>query len=255
MTNPLGSFIWYDVMTSDMQAAERFYGKVVGWEPQQFPGETPYTVLNLPGSQTGVGGIMPSPEGAPKMWNGYIYVDDVDDYAQRVTEAGGAIHRQPWDIPGVGRMAVAADPQGAMFMLYKPTPPEGGAPPMPEDEAIGTIGWRELMTTDWQGAFDFYSKLFGWSVDHDFDMGEMGLYQLFNVDGEPTGGMMDKPAQMPAPAWQFYFNVPAIDAAAGRVTGHGGKLLMGPMQVPGGQWIVQCQDPQGARFALVAPER
>lgn len=249
-----GGFIWYDVMTSDMQASEAFYRQVVGWDAQAFPGETPYTVLNLPGSQTGVAGIMPSPEGAPRMWNGYIYVDDVDASAQQVSEAGGAIHRQPWDIPGVGRMAVASDPQGAMFMLYTPTPPEGGAPPMPEDEAIGTIGWRELMTTDWRGAFDFYSKLFGWTVDHDFDMGEMGTYRIFRTGGDkPMGGIMNKPAGNPAPtAWGFYFRVDGIDAGAERVKSAGGQIIMGPMQVPDGQYVLVGVDPQGAAFGLLS---
>ncbi len=82
-------------------------------------------------------------------------------------------------------------------------------------------------------------------------MGPMGTYQLFAAGGEAIGGMMTKPAQIPSPAWLFYFIVPEIDAAAARATDRGGQVLNGPMQVPGGGWIVQCTDPQGAMFALV----
>jgi predicted enzyme related to lactoylglutathione lyase len=83
----------------------------------------------------------------------------------------------------------------------------------------------------------------------------MGKYRIFAEGGVPIGGMMDKPAEMPAGAWQYYFNVDAIDAAAERVTANGGQVLMGPHEVPGGSWIIQAQDPQGAMFALVAPRR
>jgi predicted enzyme related to lactoylglutathione lyase len=251
---PMASgFIWYDVMTTDVEAAEAFYSKVVGWGLQRFPGETPYTVLNLPGGDQGVAGLMPTPEGARPMWNGYIYVDDVDAYARRVTEAGGSIHRQPWDIETVGRVAVASDPQGAMFLLFKPTPREEGAA-LPTGEELGAVGWRELMTSDWQGAFAFYSKLFGWSVDHDFDMGEMGTYRIFRTVGDkPAGGMMNTPASSPAPtAWGFYFRVDGIDAAADRVKEAGGQVVMGPMEVPDGQFVLVAIDPQGAGFGLLS---
>lgn len=255
----LGSFIWYDVMTPDTAAAEAFYGKVVGWGMQPFPGSEPaYTVLNLPGADRGVAGIMAMPEGARPMWNGYIYVDDVDAHARRVAEAGGAVHRGPWDVPGVGRMAVAADPQGAMFMLFKPTPPEGAGdpPPVPAD-AVGAIGWRELMTTDLEAAFAFYSGLFGWTVDHDFDMGEHGIYRVFRTGGEEAaGGMMNTPPGNPAPtAWGFYFRVDGVDAGAERIKANGGQIIMGPMPVPDGQFVVVGIDPQGAAFGLLSRTR
>jgi len=252
------SFFWYELMTTDLDAAEAFYSAVIGWKPQPFepaPGMPRYIVMNA--DTRGVAGLMTLPDSAARMgmppaWLGYIHTKDIDASVRLLKQAGGAVHREPDDIPTVGRFAVVADPQGAMFMFLQPNAPDQPTVPM---TTPGHAGWHELFTTDWQQAFDFYSGQFGWTKGEPFDMGEMGLYQIFNVDGEPTGGMMNKPAQMPAPAWQFYFNVPAIDAAAGRVTGHGGRLLMGPMQVPGGQWIVQCQDPQGAHFALVAPER
>ena len=87
------------------------------------------------------------------------------------------------------------------------------------------------------------------------DMGAMGTYQLFKAGGDPIGGIMNKPPSVPMPAWGFYFNVPGLDAASAKVTEGGGKIVNGPMEVPGGSWIVQCMDPQGAFFALVAPKR
>lgn len=252
------SFFWYELMTSDVDAAKAFYTAVVGWHAEPFvaaPGAPPYQVLSVDGR--GAGGIMAMPDsarqmGMPPSWLGYIHAADVDAATASLEQAGGKVHRQPTDIPGVGRFAVVADPQGAMFMLLQPSGPD--QPPVPAGTP-GHVGWHELYTTDWEKAFDFYSSQFGWTKGVPFDMGAMGMYQLFAAGGPDIGGMMNKPDQIPVPVWQFYFNVDAIDAAAKRVTDNGGKTIMGPMQVPGGLWVVQCQDPQGAHFALLAPVR
>ena len=258
MPNAPKSFFWYELMTTDLDAAEAFYTEVVGWRPEPFeksPGMPRYIVVNA--GDRGVGGLMTLPEDAAKMgmppaWVGYIYTRDIEASVASLTKAGGAVHRAPDDIPGVGRFAVVADPQGAGFMFLQPNGPD--QPPVPLGTP-GHLGWHELFATDWQKAFDFYSGQFGWAKGDPFDMGPMGIYQLFTAGAEPIGGMMNKPEQMSVPAWLFYFNVPAIDAAAKRVTDRGGKVVMGPMEVPSGQWIVQCQDPQGAYFAMVAPGR
>jgi predicted enzyme related to lactoylglutathione lyase len=251
------AFFWYELMTSDPKAAEEFYTKVVGWraEPFQGAGTMQYTVLHA--GDRGVGGIMEMPEpyrqgGGHPAWVGYVYAPDVDAQAEALKKAGGKVHRGPEDIPGVGRFAVVSDPQGAMFELLQPDGPD--QPPVPPGTP-GHIGWHELYTSDWKKAVDFYSGQFGWKKTREFDMGEMGVYAIFAMDENDAGGMMDKPSQIPNPVWQFYFNVEGIDAVARRVSDNGGKVLMGPMEVPGGQWVVQCQDPQGAHFALLAPVR
>jgi len=251
------SFFWYELMTSDPKAAETFYTDVVGWRAQPFgaDGGMPYTVLSA--GERGVGGIMEMPEmyrdgGGHPAWVGYIYVNDVDKATQSLEQAGGTVHREPADIPDVGRFSVVADPQGAMFQLLQPNGPDQPALPL---MTPGHVGWHELYTTDWKEALDFYSSQFGWTEDRQFDMGEMGIYEIFAAGGEAIGGMMNKPPQIPRPVWQFYFTVPGIDEAAKKVTDGGGKVLMGPMQVPGGSWIIQCQDPQGAHFALTASGR
>lgn len=180
-------------------------------------------------------------------------MDDVDAHAERVKAAGGAVHRPPEDIPGVGRFAVVADPQGAVFILFKGNGEPDQAPTA--SGTPGTVGWHELYAGDGASAFGFYASLFGWTEADAIDMGSMGIYRLFATGGEPVGGMMTKMPDMPMPFWLYYFNVDAIDAAMARVTQHGGKVLMGPHQVPGGQWILQCLDPQGAMFAMVASKR
>jgi predicted enzyme related to lactoylglutathione lyase len=254
MSENKGNFVWYDLMTSDPAAAESFYGKVVGWTAADsgMPGP-PYTILSVGAIQ--VGGLMPIPKdaaGASPTWMGYIGVDDVDAYAARVTAAGGAIHRAPADIPNVGRFAVAADPTGAGFILFKGN---GPAPPPFSQNAPGRIGWHELHAGNGETAFSFYSGLFGWTKGEAMDMGPMGVYQMFEVDGITIGGMMTKTPQTVAPFWLYYFNVDAADAVAERIKQAGGKVTQEPHEVPGGLWIVQGIDPQGALFAVVAPKR
>jgi predicted enzyme related to lactoylglutathione lyase len=253
MSKSHGKFVWYDVMTSDTKAAQSFYHSVIGWDATDsgMPDRS-YTLLSM--GPTMVGGLMPIPEDSRKAgvrpaWMGYIGVDDVDAYAKRVKAAGGAIHRDPVDIPGVGRFAVVGDPHGAGFMLFKGTSDE--APPPAPAGTPGHVGWRELHAGDGVAAFAFYSGLFGWTKAEAMDMGEMGVYQIFAIDGVPAGGMMTRTPETPAPFWLYYFNVEAVNAAMARVKDAGGQVIYGPQQVPGGSWIVHCFDPQGAMFALV----
>lgn len=257
-----GSFFWYDLMTSDTAAAARFYGDVVGWTATD--SGTPdqnYSIFSIPGpdaQRAGVAGLMTIPDDVAKaggrpFWMGYIYVEDVDAMCARIVQEGGAVHRQPVDVPGVIRFAVVADPQGAPFLIARPMPQTPRSDLAPG--TTGTIGWHELYAEEWQPAFAFYEKLFGWTKADSFEMGPMGTYQLFATGAQPVGGMMTKPDAVPVPNWGYYFNVEAIDAAAERVKAAGGKILMGPAEVPGPMWIVQCMDPMGAYFALVAGKR
>jgi len=257
-------FFWYELMTSDQDAAIQFYEKVVGWNASDMPmpngSGAHYTILNA--GDRGVGGLMQITDemkagGARPGWLGYIHVDDADAKAKEIAQAGGAVHMGPFDIPTVGRSALVADAGGAMFNVMAPFPREGEVPPPLDQYAPGNVGWHELYAADGEAkAFDFYAGRFGWSTVSEMDMGEMGKYRLFATGGDDAaGGMMNKPAQMPTGAWQFYFNVDSIDAAAERVTGNGGTIVMGPMEVPNAMWVVQGIDPQGAHFALVAPKR
>jgi predicted enzyme related to lactoylglutathione lyase len=249
-------FVWYDLMTPDLKAAEKFYGAAVGWKiaDSGMPGMS-YSILSA--GDVMVGGLMQRPKemgDAAPGWNGHVYVSDVDDYAKRVTKAGGEVHRPPTDIPGIGRFAVVGDPGGAVFILFKPNSEE--SPAAVPRGTPGHIGWRELHAGDGAKAWDFYSSLFGWSKSQALDMGKMGVYQIFKTGSEDdAGGMMTKMPDTPNPYWLYYFNADAIDAADARVKKAGGKVMMGPHQVPGGQWIIQCADPHGNIFGLVAPKR
>jgi predicted enzyme related to lactoylglutathione lyase len=151
----------------------------------------------------------------------------------------------------VGRFAVVADPQGAPFVLFK------GASDLLRPElaadAPGAIGWRELHAGERESAFAFYAKVFGWTKANAVDMGPMGIYQMFATGGATVGGMMTKTDATPRPFWLYYFNVDSIEAAVARIADSGGQIVNGPMQVPGGSWIVHGLDPQGVLFALVAP--
>ncbi len=250
-----GKFVWYELMTTDLQAAEAFYRAVIGWSAGDagMP-HMRYTIVSA--GETPVGGLMELPQdaraaGAQPAWVGYVGVDDVDATAARIKQMHGTVHRQPADIPDVGRFAIVSDPHGAMFALFKPaSQPPASSPPA---DAPGHVGWHELYAGDLEPDFKFYSDLFGWTKADAMNMGPMGVYQLFAWGGQAVGGMMTKPASLPAPFWTYYFNVPDINAAKARVEAGRGQIINGPMQVPGGSWIVQCIDPQGAMFALVAP--
>lgn len=258
MHKDYGRFCWYELMTPDVSAAERFYASVVGWTTKDsgMPGMN-YTLAYAGENQ--VAGLMDIPaeaKGMPPLWIGYIFSDDLEKTLKDIVANGGQVHRQPQDIPGVGRFAVAADPHGAVFSLFS-TEDEG--PEQPGMMTPGHIGWNELMAGDLDSDWDFYAKTFGWTKDRAVDMSEggMGIYQTFAVrGGNAIGGMMTKPADLPAPPfWGYYFVVEGLDAAIRRVTDGGGRILMDPMEVPGGAWIVNCLDPQGAHFSLVAATR
>jgi hypothetical protein len=251
MFTPKGKFAWYELMTSDTEAAGKFYSDVVGWTTKAMPSPdgSQYTTFNL--GEVGMAGMLALPEHTG--WIGYIAVDDVDAHIEKIVEAGGKLWKPATDIPGMLRFAVLSDPQGAAIVVFTPNPampsPERPVPPTP-----GTIGWHELFTTDIDAGFDFYSKLFGWTKVSDMDMGSMGTYRIFDEGkGHPMGdgGMMTKPPMVPVSCWSFYFCVESISAAIARVEAGGGKVVNGPNQVPGGSWIIQGQDPQGVMFALV----
>jgi hypothetical protein len=247
----LGRPLWYELMTTDMKAAESFYRDVVGWKtkPSEGAGQ-PYTMFDRGGDQA-VGGVMAKPEDvkAPPFWSMYIGVPKIEEAAAHITRLGGRAHTEVIAIPKVGRMQMMADPQGAMFYIYEPASADH---PQETAPAVGDASWRELMTTDSRAAMRFYEEVFGWQPSQAMDMGPMGTYQMFKRPHGDIGGMMNKPPEMAnvPPNWQIYFRVPDVDAAAERIKANGGQILNGPMDVPDGDRIVNAMDPQGAAFGL-----
>jgi predicted enzyme related to lactoylglutathione lyase len=247
-----GRFLWYELATTDVEAAKAFYATVVGWDTQDASvPQQPYTLFTTKGAS--VSGVMRLPDDARKLgyrpsWLGYVGVDDVDAAAARIEELGGAVHVPPRDIPNISRFAVAIDPQMATIAVLKWLTPGQEQPA--DLSAPGHVGWHELLAADWEKALAFYGALFGWRHAHT-DAGAMGTYQVFAAEGHTIGGMYTKPVGVPVPFWLFYFNTGDIDAAVSRVKAARGQILHGPIEVPGGNWIVQCTDPQGAIFALM----
>lgn len=253
MSNPVSKFVWYDVMTTDMDAAEKFYSAVIGWTIRDsgMPGAR-YTLL-MDGDRM-IGGIMPIPpdaaaQGVQPAWMGYVGVTDLDAKAKELSAAGGTVHRQPTEIPGVGRFAVVSDPHGAGFIIFQPN--AGQQAELAPFMTPKTIGWHELHGGDREADFAFYSKLFGWTKVEDNDMGPF-VYTTFATGGDmAVGGMMTKMQESPVPHWTYYISVADFDDALQRVVDNGGTQIMDPMQVPGGMWICPCTDPQGAHFSLI----
>jgi predicted enzyme related to lactoylglutathione lyase len=247
----LGRIVWYELLTTDMKAAGKFYSAVVGWTVEPFEGSPhPYDAFNRSGNVP-VGGVMTIPAGMnfPPHWEMYVAVPSFDEAAAKIQRLGGKGLGPVLEIPGVGRMQTMTDPQGAVFAIIEPGSPDPGPPEA--DPEIGAGSWHELHTTDAGAAMKFYADVFGWKPTSSMDMGTMGTYHMFGR-GIELGGMMNKPpemAQVP-PNWGLYFRVPDVNAGADRVKANGGQVLNGPMEVPGNQWIVNCMDPQGAAFSL-----
>ena len=269
MANHHGDFIWYELMTTDADAARDFYQSVVGWHIEaNASGPIDYRMITA--SEGNVAGLMPiTPEmaagGARPAWLGYVAVDDVDTMAASITDGGGTVHMPPHDLNGVGRFALVADPQGAIFYVMKPTPSADNMDATSHAFAydrprVGHCAWNELATSDAAGALHFYGQRFGWVKDGEMDMGPVGAYQFIRHAGRSDGSVpgqgmlgavMGKPPQMPVSAWNCYFRVADIDAAAATITAQGGTVTHGPVEIPGGDFSMNAIDPQGAHFALV----
>ena len=247
----LGRPVWYELMTSDPAAAETFYKKVVGWTAAPFEeSPNPYTVFKRSGD-VGVAGLMKTPDGMnmPPFWSMYIAVPKLEEALAHIKRLGGSELSGIIDVPTVGRLEMVKDPQGAAFYIIEPEPRGERPEAAPE---VGEASWHELMTTDMDAAMKFYQDVFGWKPSESMDMGEMGRYQMFDRPHGMIGGMMNKGPEMAnvPPYWGIYFRVPDVDAAVERVKANGGQILNGPMEVPGGDRILNAMDPQGAAFSL-----
>lgn len=257
MTNAHGTPVWYEYLADDADAAARFYGDVVGFSPSDsgMPG-IDYRLFAAPDGEQ-VAGLMKRPNGMGDgpVWLTYIGVDDVDAVAARITERGGAIHMPPMSMPGVGRMAMATDPQGHAFYVMKGESDQDSTSFRTSEQAApGHVVWNELTAQDQDAALDFYADLFGWRHEGAMPMGPLGDYKFLHVGSTCLGATMNA---FPGArrGWQPYFLVPDIDAGVARLTGGGGTVVQGPDQIPGGDYSVVAQDPHGARFGLVGARK
>lgn len=250
MSDYRGRFLWYELMTSDVESAIDFYTGITGWSTQAWEGGgQPYTMWMA--GEVPVGGVMALPAdavaaGAPPHWIAYVGAPDLDATVARALELGAHVVVPTMDLPEVGRMTILTDPQGAIFAAYQPA-----TEPLPEEPpAEGRFSWTEL-ASDRLAAWAFYTELFGWETMQEVDMGEVGTYQVYGRPGGwPLGGMMDRTPEMTQAAWTPYVQVADCDAAATAATERGGRVIYGPTSVPDGGTIAMCLDPQGAMFAL-----
>lgn len=256
-------FIWYELITPDVDAAKTFYDSVVGWDvagTSEFPNG--YRMIGR--SDGGfAGGVLPLTDdmrshGARPVWLGYVNVDDVDSALANMEADGASALLAPFDIPNIGRVAMVADPAGAPLYIMKPMPPADN--PDAESDVFSVdlsqrVRWNELSTTDHDGAIAFYAKHFGWTQEGVMPMGDMGDYKFIQSDGVGIGAIMRKPPQRPVSSWQFYIGVDDIDRATKAVTDGGGQILFGPSEIPGGEYSLVGMDPQGAPFGLVGPRK
>lgn len=247
-----GRFIWQELMTADTAASTAFYPKLLGWKSEPSVANPDYTMFSA--SRGPVAGMMLLPEGVRQMggrpqWLTYLGADDVEATLSAIEIAGGKRLRPIQDIANVGRFAIVSDPQGAPFAIFTPAyevPAESGPP------KHGEYSWQELHTTDSEAAFTFYRNVFGWQEMSRMPMGALGDYLIFGTGGVQRGGMFKSP-QLPAgPSWLSYVTVPNADAAASMTAAAGGKVLNGPMDVPGGGRIAQLADSTGVAFAVYA---
>jgi len=247
-----GQFAWYDLVTPDVAGAKKFYPSVTGWGTMPWA-DGAYTMWAA--HDQPLGGIAPiSPEqtaqGIPPHWLAYVAVGDVDASARTVTALGGQVLHGPEDIPDVGRFAIIRDPQGGMLAIFTSKNNADGG--WDGTAKPGHFSWHELMTTDIDGALRFYKGMFGWEKIEEVDMSPGERYLEYGLNGKMYGGIYKRRPEhgdMPT-SWTFYVNVPDIDASVKAVKRGGGKVLMGPMEVPGGDRVVMCTDSQGASFAL-----
>jgi len=238
-----GRFVWHELVTPDANAAHAFYGKAIGWKPQPWEEDASYVMF---AARRGPIGATVAGNGSTPHWLPYIGTGDIDATIELAKQKGGSVVKDVDTLSTGSRYAVLQDPYGAKFGVYESAEDYGKiTPPQP-----GEHSWHELVSTDHAGAFDFYSALFGWQNLVEHDMGPMGKYLIYGLGDVPFGGMMTMSGS--SPAWLSYVHVKDVNQTARKVKSAGGKVINGPMEVPGGDWIFQAVDPQGAMFAAHA---
>lgn len=263
---PPGVPCWVDTLQPDVEGAMRFYGDLMGWTFEG-PGEMPdlpsgrYYVARLRGRDVAGIGTRPS-EVSETVWNTYVSVQSAEDTARRARNAGGQVLEEPFDALPAGRIAVLADPAGAVFCAWEPHHRKGAE----LANEIGAWAMNALSTPDPEGAKKFYADVFGWrSEPLKMNGGEITLFRLPGY----VGGLPEQPVPrdnvavlVPAdaggplagarPRWDVGFWIADADAAAEKTLRAGGKVVVPPFEIPRFRQAVLA-DPQGAVFTVAQP--
>ncbi len=243
-----GRFIWHELLCTDVNAAAAFYTQILPWKAQPFSPGSPYWIFKSQDGRSVAGAMRLSDEarsaGTGAHWRGYIGAADVDAIAGQAVGLGARIQQPVQDVPGVGRVALLSDPEGAIFGLFCPSDGAMNAPASP------SFTWNELAVRNREAGLAFYQRLFGWQLRAPMDMGGGFQYQTFGLD-QDFGGAYTIPADraMP-PSWCTYAASSSADDTAKKVVAAGGQVMHGPTDVPGGGRIVQFFDAQRALFAV-----
>jgi len=254
----LGQFLWHELLTTDPAAGAGFYSKVFGWNAQAWEGDAAYTMLAHASGPVGGARVVGKDALADKAgpsWLTYVGVPDLTAALAAVEARGGrVIHPVTGLSSDGGRYAVIADPQGAAIGLYEPGAgmSSGGAGPM-----SGPVAWHELTAEDPAAALHFYKGIFGWDVLATHDMGgDVGSYSIFGIGTTQMGGAFKRArdGSSTRPRWLIYVHVPGVTASVATVLAAGGKVLNGPHQVPGGNWVAQVVDSHGVYLAIHGPK-
>ena len=241
---------WVDMGSPDLGAAKEFYGGLFGWNCPEGPPEAGgYSVCDLKGKTVAGLGPQMNPD-APPNWLTYVNVDSADDTVAKVTANGGVVFMPPMDVMEAGRMAIFADSVGAVIGIWQPGEHKGAQ----VANEPGTYCWSELITTDLEASEAFYKAVFGWDAEGQGPPGGPVAYTEWKLGGKSIGGMMLKPAEMPAevpPHWGVYFAVADADASVAKAQELGATLFMGPMDIEPGR-VAVLADPVGAMFNVLA---
>jgi predicted enzyme related to lactoylglutathione lyase len=241
---------WVDLSSPDIEASKQFYSQVFGWEPLQIGGPEMgnYTFFNKGGKNVGGAASTNSPDQHPA-WTPYFAAPNADETAEKIRTAGGEIVMEPDDVPGgAGRMCVFKDSTGAYAGLWQAGMHRGFG----IWQEVGSVSWVEMQSRDIAKAKQFYKQVFGWN-EETMSMGPGGPeYTMWKLDGASFAGGMDMQPMVPAnvpPHWLVYFQVENVDPSAEQIKALGGQVLVGPMPIPGGRFVV-ATDPQGATFGI-----
>ena len=247
-----GGHCWTELATSDPAGARKFYTGLFDWQAEDTPAgpDMIYTMLRFRGLEVGALYQQDKAEaehGVPPHWNVYIAVESADRTAARARELGGKVLMEPFDVMEHGRMTVVQDPTGGTICAWQARQ-HVGARIVREP---GAPCWCELYTTDTRKAGPFYAQLFGWTPK------ESPGYTEFHRGDTAVGGMMAIGADWgPVPShWIPYFQVADCDAIAQKTRTLGGKVVMGPQDIPEVGPFAILLDPQGAEFAVIRLDR
>jgi len=241
-----GRFVWFELLTKDVDKATSFYPEALPWriEPIEMQDGSSYTMIKV--GDVGIGGLMTPQGDVPTSWVSYVSVADVDATAERVKAAGGATHMDAFDVPGVGRMQPVSDAQGGMFCLFKAETADPS-----RVEGPGSLHWNELWTQDPRASLAFYEGVLGYT--HEEMTMPNGTYYVLKDGDTPRGGMLQAPSSDMPTMWLQYITVDDCDAALARAKQNGATVVAEPVDAEGVGRFGILRDPIGGMIGVIKP--